>query len=510
MQIGEFLVKLGVDADTKKAEKFSQSLKKVATVATVAVGALTTMAGTAFAFFDNQIHKTEELSKTKNGLIDITQKEVALSKEYQESTKRLSSNFEMLKTKIALGVAPQMLSITERTNAFLNSNKKLITDGLQKVVRWLFNFAEGTFGVFRSLNDLITKTVGWKGALYILIGVLALVKKATIAAFIANPITWIMAAIAGLILLVDDLMTYMRGGKSMLGSYWDPFIKAVRVVNEWWNTLGDTTKEYIKTTGTVIGALAMLANYVPLVGKAFKFAFMLAGKAVLYLGRVMITNPILAIIALIAGAAYLIYKNWDDLPGFFKRTWDKVVNFTKNAWKSILMWFGMSEEQAESTVNAIGEIFSVVFDLITFPFKQIYKFIKGMFEIWGDDSKSTVEKIGDTFMLVIDLIKYPFQVAFDWVAKKFSFVTDTISKGINKLKFWKDDVDFTASANMMSSAVPAVGNATSQGGNKIINGGDQKIDIHVNDTESARVISSEIQRGGNKMAQYNAQLAGGF
>lgn len=592
MQIGEFLVKLGAVTETAKVEQFGKSLAKVGAITTVAVGVLNTAAGAAFAFLDGQIRKAEELSKTKNGLIDITQEEIATSKAYQESTKRLSGTFDVLKAKIALGVAPQMLAITERMNAFLTSNKKLITDGLKKVVGWLFDFVDGTMSVFRSLGDLIDRTIGWKGALITLIAVLALVKKATIKAFIANPITWVVAAIAGLILLIDDLMTYMRGGKSLFGSYWDPFIKGIRTVKKWWKELSGETQGYVKTIGAVTAAVGGLIAFVPGMGKAFKFASSTAIKAIVMLTRVMITNPIIAIITAIAAAAYLIYKNWDDLPGFFKGIWDDVVRLTKAAFKAILEWFGMSSEQAEVTVDAIGAAFGLIIDLITYPFKQAWKFvsglfsiwigdsksttdkigdtfslvvdlikqpfkkawgfvsglfvslvgggesavdaigdafdlafslitypfkqawelIKGLFSIWTDDSKSTIDKIGDTFKLVTDLIKQPFKLAFDWVSEKFGFLMDAINKGIDKLKFWEDDVvtDFSASSSMMGSAIPVVGNSTSNNSTKVINGGDQKIDIHVSDKEAAKVISNEIQRGGNKMAQANAQLAGGF
>ena len=484
MQIGEFLVKLGTVADTAKVEQFGKSLAKVGAVATVAVGALNTAAGAAFAFLDGQIRKAEELSKTKNGLIDITQEEIATSKAYQESTKRLSGTFDVLKAKIALGVAPQMLAITERMNAFLMSNKKLITDGLKKVVGWLFEFVEGTMNVFRSLGDLIDKTIGWKGALLVLVGVLALVKKATIAAFITNPITWVVAAITGLILLVDDLMTYMRGGKSLLGSYWDPFIKGIRAAKKWWNGLSDDSKFFFENLMYAIAAV----------------------------GFVLMGGPILTAIAAIAGAVYLIYENWDDLPGFFKGIWDDVVRLTKTAFKAILEWFGLSSDQAEVTVDAIGAAFGLIIDLISYPFKQAWELIKGLFSIWTDDSKSTIDKIGDTFKLVTDLIKQPFKLAFDWVSEKFGFLMDAINKGIDKLKFWEDDVvtDFSSSAGMIGSAIPSTGSSAAGRASNIINGGDQKIDIHVSDKEAAKVISNEIQRGGNKMAQANAQLAGGF
>ena len=61
MQIGEFLVKLGVISDVQKLEEFNESLKTVATVSATVVGARNGAAGVAFSFLDEQIKKTEEL-----------------------------------------------------------------------------------------------------------------------------------------------------------------------------------------------------------------------------------------------------------------------------------------------------------------------------------------------------------------------------------------------------------------------------------------------------------------
>lgn len=475
MQIGEFLVKLGVVTDVSKVEKFSKSLAKVGAVAGLAVGTLNTAAAAAFSFLDGEIRKTEELAKTKNGLISISKEEIALAKEYQDSTKKLTGTLDLLKNKLALGVAPQMLSITERMNGFLLSNKKLITDGLQKVVKWLFEFAEGTISVFRSLGDLIDKTVGWKNALFILIGVLALVKKATIRAFIVNPITWVMVAIAGLILLIDDLMTYMRGGKSLFGDFWDPFIKYAKIARDWWKSLSSETQGYIKTIGSVAAGLKVLTTFVPGVGKAFKFAFSMAARAVMMLSRVMITNPIIAVIMAIAAAAYYIYKNWDDLPGFFSKLWAGIVDNFLGAVKSILTFFGMTDKGADDLIKSIS----------------------------------------NTFKDVTEAVKKPFQIAFDWVRDEFGWLLDTLEDGFKKLKFWEDDDthDGPSIGAMVGSNLAmqqAAGGSSVGGGSKVINGGDMKVDINVKDNDTAQVVKSTVERSGNKMAQANAQLAGGF
>ena len=53
-------------------------------------------------------------------------------------------------------------------------------------------------------------------------------------------------------------------------------------------------------------------------------AFMWAGRAVLWLGRALMLNPIGIAITVIAGAAFLIYKYWEPIKGFFRGLWSDV------------------------------------------------------------------------------------------------------------------------------------------------------------------------------------------
>ena len=53
-------------------------------------------------------------------------------------------------------------------------------------------------------------------------------------------------------------------------------------------------------------------------------AFMWAGRAVLWLGRALLMSPIGIAITLIAGAAFLIYKYWEPIKGFFGGLWSDV------------------------------------------------------------------------------------------------------------------------------------------------------------------------------------------
>ncbi|MFW0767204.1 phage tail tape measure protein [Trabulsiella odontotermitis] len=58
----------------------------------------------------------------------------------------------------------------------------------------------------------------------------------------------------------------------------------------------------------------------------------IAGKSILWLGRLMFANPILAVIGLIAVGAIYIWRNWESLGPKFKAMWDAVCSVTAAAW----------------------------------------------------------------------------------------------------------------------------------------------------------------------------------
>ncbi|OEZ90089.1 hypothetical protein JAB9_54100 [Janthinobacterium sp. HH107] len=91
-------------------------------------------------------------------------------------------------------------------------------------------------------------------------------------------------------------------------------------------------------------------------------AFMWAGRAVLWLGRALLMTPIGIAITVIAGAAFLIYKYWEPIKGFFTGIWSHVktafasgiggvsaliVNWSPlglfyRAFAGVLGWFGIA------------------------------------------------------------------------------------------------------------------------------------------------------------------------
>jgi hypothetical protein len=85
-------------------------------------------------------------------------------------------------------------------------------------------------------------------------------------------------------------------------------------------------------TGANVGVFRGVVGIVKMLGGAFR----LVGSAIMFMGRMMMANPILAVVGLIAGAAFLIWKNWDTLGPMFKGLWAGI----KADFQATLDWFG--------------------------------------------------------------------------------------------------------------------------------------------------------------------------
>ena len=75
------------------------------------------------------------------------------------------------------------------------------------------------------------------------------------------------------------------------------------------------------TIGSILGPLAMMKYALTVLGiKSVSLipAIKGIGTALLFVGKLMMANPIIAAVALLAAAGYMLYKNWEDVAGGFK------------------------------------------------------------------------------------------------------------------------------------------------------------------------------------------------
>jgi similar to bacteriophage protein. putative transmembrane protein len=222
--------------EKKPAANLKQELSNIRSKFMLIGAAATAASGLIANYLTVPLQNIEELAKKKDRLFSITQNEINQAKEYQDQLQKTKTAVQSIVTQIALKLIPVANQSLKGFNNFLRANKALVVEGLTNVFKWILKLGQVFTNTFRFLNKVISSTIGWKAALLILVGVLAVVKRAMLAAFLTNPIGWVIMLIGGLILLIDDLMTYLDGGKSLFGDSWKPFIewgkKAIAVYKE--------------------------------------------------------------------------------------------------------------------------------------------------------------------------------------------------------------------------------------------------------------------------------------
>ncbi|MCL2656134.1 MAG: hypothetical protein FWD62_01725 [Betaproteobacteria bacterium] len=94
------------------------------------------------------------------------------------------------------------------------------------------------------------------------------------------------------------------------------------------------------TLGTIIGPFALVNYGLTMLGVKGITAgggIRIAGQALLWLGRALLMNPIGLAITGIALAAYLIYRYWEPIKGFFAGLWNEIKTAFDGGWKGILL-----------------------------------------------------------------------------------------------------------------------------------------------------------------------------
>lgn len=103
-------------------------------------------------------------------------------------------------------------------------------------------------------------------------------------------------------------------------------------------------------TGRSIGVFSMLKATFRMLGGAIR----VVGGAIMFMGRAMMANPILAVVGLIAGAAFLIWENWDTLGPKFKSLWAGITASFKAAFDWIATKIGWIGEAWAKTKSFLG------------------------------------------------------------------------------------------------------------------------------------------------------------
>lgn len=469
MVLDEFLIALGVKADTKAVEKFDDALDDVTKSADQTEGAMTRayeatdgfvssieaamgvvgfftgVLGGAWAMFHGTIMELEDLIKEEKLLTEVTKKQLEQQKKYKDSVETLGKRFQSLKVELAFGFLPTMQKMIDSLDRFLKVNKDAIVNGILAFLKAITSVM-GAIGNFaRFIDMIVTKTIGWKATLMILGAAFLWLKRAAILAFVTSPLGLFLLALGAIVLLVDDFMTYMDGGESLLGPFWEKMIGWVNKAKDIWNGFSEEAKSAIKSIGI---AFALLT---PMLG-GVTGTFMTLAKAILFVGKAMLMNPIGLIITLIGVLIYFIVD--------------------------LVKWLNGGESQFSALWQAAADVWNKIVDATSQAIEKMINAVKKFI----DDTKAY-------FSGIYDSIVKPFSDAFEWVSNKWQGLKGLFSGGIN------------ANVNMGDRQAAGVGGVKNS--RTINQTNTTNANVIVNGAGNPNLVGSVAANQVNKVAQSN-------
>ncbi|HHE4712514.1 TPA: phage tail tape measure protein [Acinetobacter baumannii] len=236
---------------------------------------------------------------------------------------QLAPQFKMLITGFT-NITENVTAWAQKNHVLANTIAKVVAGGVL-LVGGLSALSLGLITVFGPMM-LVTKGIGMIGGGFSLLTG-GFLKLFTLAKFAGTGLFWIGKAL-------------LFAGQQALIAMGRLYLLAIRGIG-------------MLAQGIIMGAVRGAS----LLGQSLLFL----GRTALIAGRFMLANPIILVAMAIAGAAYLIYKNWEPIKGFFVGIWNTVksafnggimgvsaliINWSPiglfyAAFAKVLSWFGV-------------------------------------------------------------------------------------------------------------------------------------------------------------------------
>lgn len=181
-----------------------------------------------------------------------------------------------------------------------------------------------------------------------------------------------------------------------------------------------------KTAALFAGGLSKAGNAIKWLGQgvltlgkwlggALVRGLALAGKAVFVLGRALLLNPVGLLITGLALAAFLVYKNWDKIKGWFAAGW----NWLKNLGPRLRNWG--REVMASIFPNGVGAAVAAGWNKVKGWFSSGWNWLKSLgprILEWGKTLGPRLFPAGLAIKYVVenwDGIKAKFKAGLEWL-----------------------------------------------------------------------------------------------
>ena len=157
---------------------------------------------------------------------------------FKDALTQVSQVFIAIDEYVSLRTSPSIQRLAERfTKWFIENNNfiKTTLNGFGKVLSFIFELAA-------AIDNVIESTVGWKAVILGVGALLLWLSRGMILAFATNPIGLAIAAVAGLILILDDFITWLQGGDAEFADFYQSVADELQWISDKWGELGDWIK----------------------------------------------------------------------------------------------------------------------------------------------------------------------------------------------------------------------------------------------------------------------------
>lgn len=208
-----------------------------------------------------------------------------------------------------------------------------------------------------------------------------------------------LAKMVGVIWLFNGALNILKLGANLIAS---PFIRLIDIFLKVKTGLalggGSRALSVLKSFGNGAKSLATL------LGRGLVSGLKLVGQTFIWLGQALLMNPVGLTITAIAGAAYLLYRYWEPISGFFAEVWERIktafdggiagvtrlildwspLGLFYNAFASVLDWFGIELPASFSEFggNILDSLINGILNALPFLNGAIEK-IKALIPDWA-------------------------------------------------------------------------------------------------------------------------------
>lgn len=242
------------------------------------------------------------------------------------------------------------------------------------------------------------------------------------------------------------------------------FAEKIAEAAVWFSKLNPTIQQF---AGGLLAGTVLLGPFIA----GFGFLAAGIGPVISLLGSValgikaisvaMLANPIGLAVAAIAGAAYLIYDNWDDVGPWFSQLWADVQQYFTAFKDFVVAIFSGDLNGAVDGIKAMWE------GLQSF-YSTLWDGIVGVFTwAWENGIKPVTDALGMTDEILVgwERLKTGFSTVLTAISGAFTTMWDKIKPVIDGLKWIYDNA-----SSLISKVNSASDAATPDGNNRAGNG----------------------------------------